>query len=83
MRYFQTDDRDDYFFILKNKGDKKSGLVSLIDTNGNQVFSEVQTHVIRNYVKTKYPEFGNAKKIWRSAIESKGYKVVNENIKAI
>lgn len=77
MKYFQTDDRDDYFDSLRTNKPKKYSTVTLLDPNKKVVLKEVQTHKIRAYVKKNFPEFGNAKKIWRAAITSKGYTVVN------
>lgn len=77
MKYFQTDDRDDYFASLDTKSKNRITSVSLIDQKGKTVLSHVPTHKIRSYVRHNYPEFGNAKKIWRAAIQSKGYTVVN------
>ena len=77
MKYFQTDDRDDYFESLENKSTNRRTSVSLKDPKGKIILSKVPTHKIRDYVKKNYPEFGNAKKIWRKSIESKGYKVIN------
>ncbi len=77
MKYFQTDDRDDYFASLEKSRGNKCTSVTLLDANSKAVLSEVPTHKIRAFVKKNYPEFGNAKKIWRNAIESKGYKVIN------
>lgn len=77
MKYFQTYDRDDYFASLEKNKSKRCISVTLLDPNGKRVLTEVATHKIREFVKKNYPEFGNAKKIWRSAIVSKGYKVIN------
>lgn len=77
MKYFQTDDRDDYFDSLEKKHKNKCTSVTLIDPNGKEVLTKVPTHKVRTFVKHNFPEFGNAKKIWRAAIESKGYKVIN------
>ncbi len=77
MKYFQTDDRDDYFASLEKNNTKRCISVTLLDPNGKRVLTDVPTHKIRSFVKKNYPEFGNAKKIWRAAITSKGYKVIN------
>lgn len=77
MKYFQTDDRDDYFASLETKNKNRITSVSLVDPNGKMILSHVPTHKIRSYVRKNYPEFGNAKKIWRAAIESKGYNVIS------
>jgi hypothetical protein len=78
MKYFQTDDRDDYFASLENGKSKNPCIsVSLLDANGKIILSQVPTYRIRNFVKNTYPEFGNARKVWRQAIQSKGYTVVN------
>ena len=77
MKYFQTDDRDDYFASLEKSKAKRCISVTLLDTSGKRVLTDVPTYKIREFVKKNYPEFGNAKKIWRAAIISKGYKVIN------
>jgi hypothetical protein len=77
MKYFQTDDRDDYFNSLKTNNQNKTVSVTLLDPNKKVILTEVPTYKIRTFVKKNYPEFGNAKKIWRKAIESKGYTVIN------
>jgi len=78
MKYFQTDDRDDYFQSLERRTNPNPCTsLTLIDPNGKKVLTEVPSHKIRSFVKKNYPEFGNAKKIWRAAIQSKGYTVVN------
>ena len=77
MKYFQTDDRDDYFASLEKSNTKRCISLTLLDPNGKVVLTEVPSHKIRTFVKNNYPEFGNAKKIWRAAIQSKGYTVVN------
>jgi len=79
MKYFQTDDRDDYFDSFKTNKPNKTVSVTLLDPKGKVVLKEVPTHKIRTYVKKNYPEFGNAKRIWRNAIQSKGYKVINNH----
>ena len=77
MKYFQTDDRDDYFASLEKTSRNRCTSVSLKSPSGKILLKEVPTHKVRTYVKKNYPEFGNAKKIWRAAIQSKGYTVIN------
>lgn len=79
MKYFQTDDRDDYFDSLRTNNPNKTISVTLLDPNKKPILTDVPTHKIRTFVKNNFPEFGNAKKIWRKAIESKGYTVVNNH----
>jgi len=77
MKYFQTDDRDDYFETLGKKPRKRLISVSLFDKKGNEIFKEVRTHVLRKYCKDNYVKIGNAKHIWREKLIEYGYLVIN------
>ncbi len=78
MKYFQTDDRDDYFDSLRsNNKPKKWSTLTVKDPSGKIILNHVMTYQVRKYIKGKYPEYGNAKRVWRTALQSKGYTVIN------
>jgi len=77
MKYFQTDDRDDYFDSLDKRKRKRLISVSLVDKNGNLIFKEVKTHVLRKYYKDTYLKTGNGKHIWREGLLKEGYNIIN------
>jgi hypothetical protein len=79
FNYLQTDDRDYYFAQFDKKSKRRPLSFNLIGPNGEEVFLEVHsTSVLRSYCKKKYLPFGQSgRKIWRSILESKGYKVIS------
>jgi len=81
FNYLQTDDRDDYLAQFGSKKQQKTNpvlSVTLINPSGQVVLKEVRTQDIRMYYKKTYCNFGDRNKgIWRTKLEEKGYRVVN------
>ena len=72
MSYFQTDDIPEYV----NPTPKK--LLVLVSPTGVIIFDGVQSHFIRSYCRNNYPQSGNAKRVWRSHLQSLGYVIKNK-----
>jgi uncharacterized protein YnzC (UPF0291/DUF896 family) len=81
-KYFQTDDRDDYFDSLRTNKKKNYSTITLISPDGNTVLNSVPMYKVRAYAKNNYlPKGQNGKRIWRQLLIDKGYKVINNTIK--
>lgn len=78
MKYFQTDDRDDYFASLQKDRKPSATSLNLLDKNGNVVLKKVKYWKIRNYYKDKYiADGGNGKRIWKEELIKRGYQITS------
>lgn len=76
-KYFQTDDRDDYFAQTDKEYSVKT--VSVFNPKGSKIFNSVQTRFVRDYYKNNYCNIGeNGKRIWREKLTELGYRIIKE-----
>lgn len=78
MKYFQTDDRDDYFASLEKERKPCATSLNLLDKDGNTVLKNVKYWKIRNYYKETYIiDGGNGKRIWKDELIKRGYQITS------
>lgn len=78
MKYFQTDDRDDYFASLSPER-KTPRVTSLTLSKGEKIIlDKVRSFEIRYYYRNNHVTNGsNGKRVWRQKLIELGYTITN------